>query len=288
MKRIEELRDLSREHHTALLLAKRCIRFQERGGEERSGFWDGIKRYFSEHLEPHFRIEENLIVPGLKKLGEDRLCKKLLSDHAGLRKTMKIRRPSAADINDFGSRLKNHIRFEETELFEFVQNNFSRKQLARIHQAADIPQHGARKAPPPGGRAGHKARVLRLQLKRVYAPPSEDDGIHLLVDRLWPRGLDKRRAQLDGWVREIAPSDALRRWFRHDPARWEEFQQHYFTELDNAPDACRAVLAQARTGPVTLLYGARDPDHNNAVALKHYLERPRQHRDRKNRKDKKK
>jgi len=284
MKRIEELRDLSREHHAALLLAKRCTRYREGSNEELSGFRDGIKRYFSEHLEPHFRIEENLIVPGLKKLGEDRLCKKLLSDHAGLRKTMKIRRPSAADINDLGSRLKNHIQFEENELFEFVQNNFSRKQLARIHQAADIPQQRARKARPPGGCTSRKARAVQLQVKRVYAPPSEDDGTRLLVDRLWPRGLDKRRAQLDGWVREIAPSDALRRWFGHDPARWEEFQQRYFAELDTVPDACRAVLARARSGPVTLLYGARDPDQNNAVALKHYLERLQQRRDKKARK----
>ncbi len=117
------------------------------------------------------------------------------------------------------------------------------------------------------------AKAPNIKLKRVYDPPSTEDGVRLLVDRLWPRGLKKAGARLDGWVREIAPSGALRQWFGHDPARWPEFQQRYFAELDARPEAWGGVLEHVRNGPVTLLYGARDPEHNNAVALKLYLER---------------
>lgn len=121
------------------------------------------------------------------------------------------------------------------------------------------------------------AKFIRIRVKRVYDPPAPEDGKRYLVDRLWPRGLNKASARLDGWFKEIAPSDALRRWFGHDRARWQEFQRRYFAELDERPGACRELLAEARQGSVTLLYAARDTEHNNAVALKLYLERQSAH-----------
>lgn len=115
-------------------------------------------------------------------------------------------------------------------------------------------------------------RDLKLRVKRAYESPASSDGTRVLVDRLWPRGLRKATARLDAWLKEIAPSDALRRWFGHDPAHWREFQERYFAELDAKPGAWRGVLERARNGIVTLLYAARDPERNNAVALKLYLE----------------
>lgn len=114
---------------------------------------------------------------------------------------------------------------------------------------------------------------MSLRIKRVYDPPAIDDGVRVLVDRLWPRGLTKAAADLDVWLREIAPSDALRRWSAHDPAKWEEFRRRYHRELDqnDAPVARLAALAANRR--VTLLFAAKDADHNNAVALQAYLER---------------
>jgi len=112
----------------------------------------------------------------------------------------------------------------------------------------------------------------RIRTKRAYGPPAPQDGARFLVDRLWPRGLRKEDARIDGWLRDLAPTDALRRWFGHDPAKWSEFKRRYFAELDRKPEALRPLLEAARKGPVTLVFGARDPDHNNAVALKEYLE----------------
>jgi uncharacterized protein YeaO (DUF488 family) len=113
----------------------------------------------------------------------------------------------------------------------------------------------------------------RIRVKRVYDPPSRADGSRLLMDRLWPRGLGKDAARLDGWLRDVAPSDSLRRWFGHDPARWDEFRERYFAELDAKPGTWSDIVERARRGTVTLLHGARDPEHNNAVALEAYVER---------------
>jgi len=122
-----------------------------------------------------------------------------------------------------------------------------------------------------------EARSIRktLQVKRVYDPPSNDDGIRVLVDRLWPRGLTKTTAAVDLWLKDIAPSVNLRRWFNHDPSpsRWSEFTQRYHEELDHKKTAIAALAGAVRRGRVTLLFGARDPDHNNAVALFSYLDR---------------
>jgi uncharacterized protein YeaO (DUF488 family) len=115
-----------------------------------------------------------------------------------------------------------------------------------------------------------------LEIKRVYDPPAADDGMRILVDRLWPRGLSKARAALDEWDQEIAPSDALRRWFGHRPERWEAFKARYAQEIRerHAEDAAR-LRRLAREGVVTLLFSAREPDMNNAAALKEIIARRR-------------
>jgi uncharacterized protein YeaO (DUF488 family) len=112
-----------------------------------------------------------------------------------------------------------------------------------------------------------------IRIKRVYEPPAPEDGVRLLVDRLWPRGVSKDAAALSGWLREVAPSLELRRWFGHDPARWDEFRRRYGEELRRRPEAWQPIAQAARRGDVTLLYGARDPEHNNAEALREFLAR---------------
>jgi uncharacterized protein YeaO (DUF488 family) len=112
-----------------------------------------------------------------------------------------------------------------------------------------------------------------IQLKRVYDTPAAEDGARYLVERLWPRGKRKADLPLDGWLKDLAPTDKLRRWFGHDPAKWDEFQSRYFAELDGRPDAWEPILKIARRRRVTLLYSAHDTEHNNAVALKRFLDR---------------
>ena len=113
--------------------------------------------------------------------------------------------------------------------------------------------------------------VKSLRVKRVYEQPSSEDGIRVLVDRLWPRGLSKTTAAVDLWLKDIAPSLALRRWFNHDPSRWTEFTQRYAGELDRKKAAIAALAGAVRRGRVTLVFGACDERHNNAVALYSYL-----------------
>jgi uncharacterized protein YeaO (DUF488 family) len=115
--------------------------------------------------------------------------------------------------------------------------------------------------------------VNRIQIRRVYDPPAPEDGARLLVDRLWPRGVSKDKLHLAGWVKGVAPSRPLRRWFDHDPAKWHEFQRRYSAELEEHPQAWQPILQAARGGRVTLLFAAKDPEHNNALALKAFLER---------------
>lgn len=110
-----------------------------------------------------------------------------------------------------------------------------------------------------------------IRTKRVYDPAAEGDGFRVLVDRVWPRGLSKRRVQADLWLKEVAPGTALRKWFGHDRARWQEFRERYFAELDGNPEAVARLLDEAAKGPVTLLFSARDPDCNQATALREYL-----------------
>jgi uncharacterized protein YeaO (DUF488 family) len=111
-----------------------------------------------------------------------------------------------------------------------------------------------------------------IRLKRVYDPSGPEDGRRFLVERLWPRGIKKTALQIDEWLKDVAPSDTLRRWFGHEPAKWPEFCRRYQAELDQNSAAVQVIREAARSGPVTLLYSARDTLHNNALALKEYLE----------------
>jgi uncharacterized protein YeaO (DUF488 family) len=112
-----------------------------------------------------------------------------------------------------------------------------------------------------------------IRVKRVYEEPTPEDGFRVLVDRLWPRGLSRERAQLDAWFREVAPSTELRKWYSHDESRWEEFCRRYYEELDSARDSLRTLEEMAREGDVTLIYSAKNTELNNAVALKRLIER---------------
>jgi uncharacterized protein YeaO (DUF488 family) len=111
-----------------------------------------------------------------------------------------------------------------------------------------------------------------IHLKRAYDETETADGRRFLVDRLWPRGVKKEGLALDGWLKEVAPSDELRRWFDHDPQKWLAFQQRYRDELDAKPESWQPLLMAAGEGDLTLVYGARNREHNNAAALKAYLE----------------
>ncbi|RWL42935.1 MAG: DUF488 domain-containing protein [Mesorhizobium sp.] len=110
-----------------------------------------------------------------------------------------------------------------------------------------------------------------IAVKRVYEPPAKADGQRVLVDRIWPRGVARKDAALTLWLKEIAPSDALRKWFGHEPERWAEFRKRYRAELDSNGEAVAQLRVLLREGKVTLLYGAHDEAHNNAVALAEYL-----------------
>jgi uncharacterized protein YeaO (DUF488 family) len=110
-----------------------------------------------------------------------------------------------------------------------------------------------------------------IAVKRVYQPPAKADGQRVLVDRLWPRGVSKKDAELTLWLKEIAPTDALRKWFGHEPERWAEFRERYRAELDTNSEAVAQLRGLLREGKVTLVYGAHDEAHNNAVALAAYL-----------------
>lgn len=109
-----------------------------------------------------------------------------------------------------------------------------------------------------------------LKVKRVYDPPSKDDGVRILVDRVWPRGITKEKARIDAWVKELGPNDALRKWFGHDPDKWDEFRRRYRVDLQARGRWAdlEAIARRAQREDVTLLFGARDAMHNQAVALR--------------------
>ena len=107
----------------------------------------------------------------------------------------------------------------------------------------------------------------RFRIKRVYEPPDKHDGRRILVDRLWPRGLTKEKASIDLWLKDIAPSTELRKWFGHNPDRWEEFKERYLAELKGNSEQIQLLKQELDTGIVTLVYGAKDEDHNQACAI---------------------
>jgi uncharacterized protein YeaO (DUF488 family) len=115
--------------------------------------------------------------------------------------------------------------------------------------------------------------VPDVAVKRAYDPVGDDDGYRVLIDRIWPRGVSKERARLDEWARELAPSTELRRWFGHDPARFEEFRRRYIEELAAEGDKLDELRRRTSAGKVTLVYGARDSEHNDAVVLAELLGR---------------
>ncbi len=112
-----------------------------------------------------------------------------------------------------------------------------------------------------------------IKIKRAYEPPARDDGRRFLVDRLWPRGIKKESLDVEAWLKDVSPSNELRHWFGHDPAKWDEFRRRYDAALDAEPEAWQPLIEAARKGTITLVYSAKDETHNNAVALKEYLER---------------
>ena len=117
--------------------------------------------------------------------------------------------------------------------------------------------------------------LFEVRVKRVYDPPEEDDGVRVLVDRLWPRGLRKERAAITSWLKEIAPSSELRKWFGHDPARWTEFSRRYRSELAHNRGAIAKLVGLSNGEPMTLLYAAHDTEHNHALVLADYIRRHR-------------
>jgi len=110
-----------------------------------------------------------------------------------------------------------------------------------------------------------------IKIKRIYDTPAEDDGFRILVDRLWPRGLTKEKAKVDLWLKEIAPSDQLRKWYAHDPKKWAEFRKRYFNDLDTKRELVNQIVQKMKEGEVTLLYSSKEEKINNAVALKEYI-----------------
>lgn len=111
-----------------------------------------------------------------------------------------------------------------------------------------------------------------ISIKRAYDPPTPQDGVRILVDRVWPRGLTKESLELHSWLKDVAPSTALRKWFAHDPKKWAEFQRKYFAELEANKEALEPIRDSVKKqNVVTLIYSARDSEHNNALALKEYL-----------------
>lgn len=112
-----------------------------------------------------------------------------------------------------------------------------------------------------------KSITNRLKIKRVYEAPDKQDGRRILVDRIWPRGLTKEKASIDLWLKEIAPSTELRKWFNHDPGKWDEFKQRYVEELKNNPESIQLLKQELDKGVVTLVYAAKDEEHNQAVVI---------------------
>ena len=113
---------------------------------------------------------------------------------------------------------------------------------------------------------------MPIKLKRVYEEPSADDGVRILVERLWPRGLSKEKASVDLWAKDAAPSTELRKWFNHDPSKWEEFKTRYFAELDRNPDALEDIREMLDKGTITFVFASKEETYNNSAALREYIQ----------------
>jgi uncharacterized protein YeaO (DUF488 family) len=114
-------------------------------------------------------------------------------------------------------------------------------------------------------------RTNTVRLRRIYEPPSKDDGTRILVERLWPRGVSKEKAAIDLWLKDIAPSPPLRKWYSHDTSKWDEFRRRYRAEIEHNSDVLRDLKQRLEDGPVTFVYAAKDELHNSALVLKEYL-----------------
>jgi uncharacterized protein YeaO (DUF488 family) len=112
---------------------------------------------------------------------------------------------------------------------------------------------------------------VSIRLKRAYDEYSQEDGYRVLVDRLWPRGISKEKLHIDDWLKEIAPSNELRKWYGHDPEKWDQFKQRYYKELKDKEQLIQGLLQRIEAGPITLVYSTKETEYNNAVALKEYL-----------------
>ena len=119
----------------------------------------------------------------------------------------------------------------------------------------------------------NKRHKMKIKIKRVYEKPDKEDGMRILVDRLWPRGLTKEKASIDLWLKDIAPSTVLRKWFGHDPDKWKEFEKRYIYELKENEEQVSLLKDQMKKGMVTLVYGAKDEEHNQALVLKELFSR---------------
>ena len=138
-------------------------------------------------------------------------------------------------------------------------------ECARAHAMRDVLVEFTAASPPD------YCPTMNILIKRVYEEPDADDGTRILVDRLWPRGLSKEKARVDLWLKDVAPSTNLRKWFAHDPAKWTEFQARYREELEKGKEQITLLRQEAAKGTITLLYGARDQQHNEGVVLQRLL-----------------
>ena len=146
----------------------------------------------------------------------------------------------------------------------------ARLEIGRGPQHMESGRADSRSFPQPS-LMSKKVRAAKIKLKRAYEAPAASDGTRILVDRLWPRGVKKADAAIEEWMKDVAPSSALRKWFGHDPARWQEFRRRYLKELREHPDALERLRALARQGPITLVFAAHDEAHNDAVVLRDVL-----------------
>ena len=161
-----------------------------------------------------------------------------------------------------------------TNCFRHPSNTTSNSSRKTTRRNISQSRTQAKRSPATLSRKTKSTKQLKIQIRRIYDPPLTEDGTRVLIDRLWPRGISKDTAQLDLWMKDIAPSAALRQWFNHEASRWDEFTRRYADELDQQPESIDKLKAIVLKGRLTLLFSSKEQKLNNAVALKQYLERP--------------